>query len=84
MQDLYEEALHQKQVSLKGMDKYCCVSIYFYYEHIMALHSKTHIRKIRLHNHRSKCSHCNQHKYSLWRNVQRIFQMSIHMEIWSL
>lgn len=50
----------------------------------MALYSKTHITEMRLHNHRSKCSHCNQHKYSLWRDVQSVFQMNIHAEIWSL
>lgn len=50
----------------------------------MALYSKTDITKMRLHNHRSKCSHCNQHKYSLWRAVQSIFQMNIYAEIRSL
>lgn len=50
----------------------------------MALHSKTHITKIKLHNHRSKCSQCNQHKYSLWRDVQSTSQMNIGTEIWSL
>ena len=38
---------------------------------------------MRLHNHRSKLSD-NEHKYSLKRNVQSIFQMNILAENWSL
>lgn len=48
--------------------------IYFYYEYIT---------QMRLHNHRIKLSG-NKHKYSLWRDMQSIFQMNILAENWSL
>lgn len=67
--------------SLKGTYKHChWIHIYFCYKYIMALCSKTHITKMRLHNHKSKLSHCNQYKYSPRRNVQSILQMNILAE----
>lgn len=79
-----EHFTHNKYLK-RGHIMFCHhMHIYFCYEYIMALCSKTHIVKMKLYNHTSKLSYCNHHKHSLRRDMQSIFQMNIPAENWSV